>query len=141
MVTIRFKASSYFEGSSGRCSLGYLKNRVRGDAASVHCGNLSDPRTEPRIVANSIRAPQSAGAWSTLSPTSPNGYSVRDRGLLGESSTLHTTLVYNDDEGLVCITVGTVRTFPNVFHELWGCSGGFAIKGDGNSGSLQEFEL
>lgn len=77
VVMERFKASSYFRGSSGRCSLGYLKNSVCGEVVSVHCGNLSARRIDPRIVASSIRAPKSAGAWSAANPTSPNDHSIR----------------------------------------------------------------
>ena len=140
MVLMRFKDSSYLEGSSGRGSLGYLKSSVCGEAASVHSGNVSDPRRDPRIVAVSIRAPKSAGAWSTENPTSPNYQGVRNRVSLGKYNVSHTVLVHDKSEGLIRIAVGTVCALSNVVHELWGCSRGFAVEGNGNHGNLQESE-
>ena len=117
VVMVLVRSSSYFGGSSGRGYLGCLKNSVCGEAASVHCGNLSVRRTNPRIVASSIRAPQSAGPWSTLSPTSPNGQSVSDLVSLGKSSTSHTILVHNESDRLVRVAVGTVCALSKIVHE------------------------
>ena len=60
---------------------------------------------------------------------------------LGKLGVLRTTLVYNQSEGLVRVTVSTVRTPPEIFHEFRGCSGRFFVEGNGDGRSLQEFEL
>ena len=95
---------------------------------------------DPRTVAVSIRAPKSAGAWSTENPTSPNDQGVRKYALLGESRISCTVFVHNKCEGLIRVAVSTMRTLPDIIHELWGCSRGFAVEGDGNGGCPQESE-
>ena len=141
MVVTRCTASSYFEGSLGRESLGYLKNSACGEAAPTHSGNLSDPRMDPRVVAVSIRAPKSAGAWSTENPTSPNNQVVRNYyASLGNLRISRTVLIHNESECLIRVAIDAVRALPNIVHELWGCSRGFAVEGDGNGGCPQESE-
>ena len=140
-MTMRFKASSYFWGSSGKGPSGCLKSSPRGgEMAPLYCGNLSDPRTDPRIVANSTRAPQSAGAWSAASPTPPGDQSISDWvGALSVKAS-HTIPVHDKSEALIRIAVDTVRTLSNILHELWGCGRRFTVEGNGDGGSLQEFE-
>ena len=115
MIVERFRGSSYFGGSTGRGSLGYLKYSACGGTVSGLWGTYQFGGRF-QTVASSIRAPQSVGAWSTLRPTSPYKRDFRGQVSLRKSSALHTIRAHHESEGLIRVAVGAVGISSNIPH-------------------------